>query len=90
MREAAAQARFATFASPSAVEAWVDVASTQAVAICIGETSGKRAKELGFEHVHFPDKPGLKAWANLVEEVLMDGKQPGARSAEEESHDMSP
>lgn len=63
----AAGAELATFASPSAVDTWAERAGTSAVAVCIGETSGKRATELGFARVCYPERPGLAAWAELIE-----------------------
>jgi len=66
--EAAAQASVVTFASPSAVKVWterVPRARDMPVA-CIGETSAKRCRELGYANVHFPDKPGIDGWAETI------------------------
>lgn len=62
-------AELATFASPSAVDTWAERAGTAAIAVCIGGTSGSRAAELGFSRVVFPERPGLGAWAELIEET---------------------
>ncbi|KAJ1626512.1 tetrapyrrole biosynthesis, uroporphyrinogen III synthase [Pavlovales sp. CCMP2436] len=70
MQATAKAAEFAAFASPSALETWFEHAGNGATVICIGETSGARAKELGFERVHYPSKPGLKTWAALIEQVV--------------------
>lgn len=65
-----------TFASPSAVKAWVEIiqgvsrmSPTQVVA-CIGETSAKACKKLGLKNVYFPEEPGVAGWANSIEEGL--------------------
>lgn len=67
MAAAAAGAELAAFASPSAVDTWAERAGTSALAVCIGETSARRARELGFGRVRFPARPGLEAWAELIE-----------------------
>jgi uroporphyrinogen-III synthase len=70
MAASARGARYATFASPSALDTWAERAGTAAIAICIGETSGQRARELGFARVHYPEQPGLHNWAALIVEVV--------------------
>lgn len=64
--ELAKDAELVTFASPSAVRIWAERVGTAATAVCIGKTSAKKARELGFEHVHFPEKPGVESWADTV------------------------
>ena len=44
MAARAREARYVTFASPSALDTWVERAATAATAICIGETSGPAAR----------------------------------------------
>ncbi|KAI0564832.1 Uroporphyrinogen-III synthase HemD [Gracilaria domingensis] len=61
-----------TFASPSAVKSWVrNVGVQEGVTVaCIGETSAKAAREVGFKDVYFPESPGLEGWVNVVCEAL--------------------
>lgn len=62
----AREASVVTFASPSAVRVWAERVGTDAVAVCIGETSAAEATKVGFGHVRYPDAPGLEAWADEV------------------------
>ena len=66
--ERAQAAEVVTFASPSAVRAWVERVGTQATAVCIGETSAAECRRIGFasERVLCPDKPGIGSWADEV------------------------
>lgn len=78
---AALGAEAVTFASPSAVRAWVEIiqgtdkmSPTQVVA-CIGETSANACKKLGLRNVYFPEQPGLMGWVNSIEEGLQQCTQ---------------
>jgi len=55
-----------TFASPTAVRVWADRAGTDAIAVCIGETSAEAARRAGFRKVLFPDSPSVESWADTV------------------------
>lgn len=61
-----------TFASPSAVKAWVSNVgvSEHMIVACIGATSARAAREAGFEHVHYPDAPGIDGWMKAVCEAM--------------------
>lgn len=67
----AREAEIVTFASPSAVRVWAERVGTGATAVCIGETSAKEARGLGFARVHCPEKPGVEAWADTVSRLGM-------------------
>ena len=55
------------FASPSAVRSWAERVGTDFMAVVIGPTSAKAAKELSFKEVISPqNSKGLQAWANLI------------------------
>ncbi|XP_021283828.1 uroporphyrinogen-III synthase, chloroplastic isoform X2 [Herrania umbratica] len=61
-------------ASPSAVQAWVNLISkpdswSNSVA-CIGETTASAAKRLGLRNVYFPAQPGLDGWVGSILEAL--------------------
>ncbi|XP_017981286.1 PREDICTED: uroporphyrinogen-III synthase, chloroplastic isoform X3 [Theobroma cacao] len=61
-------------ASPSAVQAWVNLISkpdswSNSVA-CIGETTASAAKRLGLRNVYFPTQPGLDGWVGSILEAL--------------------
>ncbi|GKV04684.1 hypothetical protein SLEP1_g16807 [Rubroshorea leprosula] len=61
-------------ASPSAVQAWVNLISEvdqwrNSVA-CIGETTASVAKKLGLKNVYYPTRPGLEGWIGSILEAL--------------------
>lgn len=65
----------ATFASPTAVRAWVELVACRpgkwsGAAACIGSTSAVAARKAGLSKVYFPDKPGLEGWVESVLEAL--------------------
>lgn len=68
----ARSAKIVTFASPSAVRAWSERVGTSATAVCIGETSAKECRRVGFasESVHSPESPGIESWAQSVMAVV--------------------
>lgn len=55
-----------TFASPSAVRIWAERVGVGAAALCIGETSAKEARALGFADVRCPEAPGVESWADTI------------------------
>ncbi|GAB0490047.1 hypothetical protein MMPV_001277 [Pyropia vietnamensis] len=72
---AAAQVGVVSFASPSAVKAWGErrgggPVNGTVIAACIGETSAAAARAAGFSRVMAAAKPGLHAWADVVEEAV--------------------
>ena len=74
--EEALQADVVTFASPSAVRAWIDVTQkkchfNQAVA-CIGSTTAKKARQLGFTNVYYAEKPGHEGLIQSILGILRD------------------
>jgi len=63
------------FASPSAVESWVEKvnqgsinASECMLVACIGETSAQACREMGWKEqdIFYPEKPGVDGWAESV------------------------
>ena len=62
----ARQADAVTFASPSAVRAWVRVVGGDLPAACIGETTARAARDAGFSRVFYPERPGLEGWVRSV------------------------
>ena len=74
--EQALQADVVTFASPSAVRAWIDVTQekclfNQAVA-CIGSTTAKKARQMGFTNVYYAEKPGHEGLIQSILGILRD------------------
>ena len=67
--ERAEAASVVTFASPSSVRVWAKRAGTGATAVCIGETSAKEARRMGFGKVVCPAKPGVDSWAACCVDV---------------------
>lgn len=68
--ERAEAASVVTFASPSSVRVWAERAGTGATAVCIGETSAKEARRVGFGKVICPEKPGVDSWAACCIDVV--------------------
>lgn len=72
--ERAADAAVVTFASPSAVKAWLALlapeAARAAAVACIGETSATAAAAAGLRRIHFPDAPGVDGWVQAVQDAL--------------------
>lgn len=65
----------AAFASPSAVRTWVqNGGSSEAVAVCIGPTTERAARGLGFKRVFSPAEgsKGLEPWAELIRKVALE------------------
>ncbi|KAL3689686.1 hypothetical protein R1sor_015995 [Riccia sorocarpa] len=61
----------ATFASPTAVRAWIElVGPWDGAAACIGTTSAKAAKSAGLSRVFCPESPGIDGWVESVVEAL--------------------
>ncbi|KAL2632007.1 hypothetical protein R1flu_016693 [Riccia fluitans] len=68
---AAIAAPVATFASPTAVRAWIElVGPWNGAAACIGTTSAKAAKSAGLCRVFCPESPGIDGWVESVMEAL--------------------
>jgi uroporphyrinogen-III synthase len=61
-----------TFASPSAVQVWVQRVGNHQAAVCIGETSATAAKQAGFKNVSAPQSPGLEAWMSTLKAVYSE------------------
>jgi len=69
-----------TFASPSAVQAWLDLVpasadhmrTAAAAACCIGETTAMACCNAGFHRVYYSDKPGVDGWAAAVDAAMND------------------
>lgn len=61
-----------TFASPSAVKAWVEHVGVRddMIVACIGETSATAARKVGFKRVHYPDCPGIDGWMTAICEAM--------------------
>lgn len=73
--EHALDADVLTFASPTAVRAWMEITghkcNFQTPIACIGSTTAKRARALGFENVYFSEKPGLDGLVQSVVSILI-------------------
>ncbi len=54
------------FGSPSAVSAWVEAGLLRLPAGCIGATTARRARALGFFPVAHPPSPGLSGWVEAL------------------------
>lgn len=79
-KESSERVQVACFASPSAVEGWLQNTeqNTRVFAACIGETSASACKELGWtdDQIFFPESPGLDGWIDAIEkatEAVEDG-----------------
>jgi len=63
-----------TFASPTAVKAWIDVADKYidwaTHVACIGKTTAAAASRKGFQNVTFASQPGLDGLIATVVEIL--------------------
>jgi uroporphyrinogen-III synthase len=80
-RQLAAQAAVVTFASPSAIKAYVKLLlpspplaagceHPHPPVACIGHTSAAAAVRAGLRRVHYPDSPGVEGWALAVQAAL--------------------
>ncbi|KAK9855768.1 hypothetical protein WJX84_006925 [Apatococcus fuscideae] len=71
--DAAASARVVTFASPSAIKAWVKHCgglTHQKPVACIGKTTADAAKALGLQKVYWPDNPGIAGFVASIMDAL--------------------
>lgn len=72
-KTSASHVQVACFASPSSVKGWFQNTNqnTNVWAACIGETSARACRELGWkeERIIYPDKPGLEGWVRAIEEA---------------------
>ncbi|CAB9512260.1 Uroporphyrinogen-III Synthase [Seminavis robusta] len=73
----AAKTQIVCVASPSSIKGWLANSNASSppfsfAAACIGETSAKACRELGFEEdqIFYPDKPGIPGWVQAVQEAL--------------------
>lgn len=73
-REQAGKCRVACFASPSSVKGWLhnSAQKTSVLAACIGETSAKACREMGWaeDQIFYPDKPGIEGWVDAVDRAI--------------------
>ncbi|CAM6092923.1 unnamed protein product [Calypogeia fissa] len=68
---AAMVAPVVTFASPTAVKAWVEhMGQWNGAAACIGITSAQAARKAGLDKVFYPESPGIEGWVDSVMEAL--------------------
>jgi len=79
-REAARGAGVTAIASPSAVNAWVELVGGPEQAdvafACIGSTSAKAAEKLGLKRIYSTDSPGLEGFIEAIEEALQASPHP--------------
>lgn len=70
----AASAPVATFASPTAVKAWMELVAEprnwDGAAACIGSTSANAALKAGLQKVYHPESPGIEGWVESIMEAL--------------------
>jgi len=74
-KEAASQCRIACFASPSAIQGWLQNTNDNnrdVLAACIGETSAEACRKHGWssDRIFYPDKPGIEGWVQAIEEAV--------------------
>mmetsp|Transcript_11037 Transcript_11037/g.22005 ORF Transcript_11037/g.22005 Transcript_11037/m.22005 type:complete len:292 (-) Transcript_11037:36-911(-) len=64
--------QIATFASPSAVQGWLNEAgSLPPLAACIGETSARACMNyMDSEQIFYPEKPGLPGWIDATMQAI--------------------
>jgi uroporphyrinogen-III synthase len=71
---AAAAAPVATFASPTAVRAWMELVAEprnwDGAAACIGSTSANAASKAGLQKIYHPESPGIEGWVESIMEAL--------------------
>lgn len=76
LMETAAAIPVVTFASPSAVRAWIELVAKKSkwngAAACIGSTSAEAARKAGLTKVFYPDSPGIDGWVSSVMEALQE------------------
>ncbi|GBG72605.1 hypothetical protein CBR_g12178 [Chara braunii] len=68
-----------TFASPTAVRAWIShVADAQCewdgVAACIGSTTAEAAMRAGVKRVVYPTSPGMNGWVDVIMQALQQNE----------------
>lgn len=70
----AASAPVATFASPTAVRAWMELVAEprkwDGAAACIGSTSANAASKAGLQKIYHPESPGIEGWVESIMEAL--------------------
>lgn len=70
----AASVPVATFASPTAVKAWMELVAEpknwNGAAACIGSTSANAARKAGLQKVYHPESPGIEGWVESIMEAL--------------------
>lgn len=75
---AAASVPVATFASPTAVKAWMELVAGprnwDGAAACIGSTSANAASKAGLQKIYHPESPGIEGWVESVMEALESQK----------------
>ncbi|KAJ9559844.1 hypothetical protein OSB04_005004 [Centaurea solstitialis] len=68
--EQALSASVVTFASPSAIRAWVNLLPESerwgGSVACIGETTARAAKRRGLRNVYYPSNPGIEGWVDIA------------------------
>lgn len=81
--ERAKSADILTFASPTAVNAWIGLSPINDLAkpvACIGSTTANRARELGFKNVYFSENPGLEGLVHSIISIAMELGKPITQS----------
>jgi len=75
----AAASPVATFASPTAVNAWMELVAGarkwEGAAACIGSTSATAARKAGLTRIFYPESPGIEGWVESIMEALESQSQ---------------
>lgn len=62
-----------TFASPSAARVWADRVGSHFSAVCLGPTTYKETKLLGFTHVSYClTSKGIEPWVDLITSAVKE------------------
>eukprot|EP00537_Pseudo-nitzschia_pungens_P000804 CAMPEP_0172375854 /NCGR_PEP_ID=MMETSP1060-20121228/63708_1 /TAXON_ID=37318 /ORGANISM="Pseudo-nitzschia pungens, Strain cf. cingulata" /LENGTH=259 /DNA_ID=CAMNT_0013103141 /DNA_START=160 /DNA_END=939 /DNA_ORIENTATION=- len=73
-KENSRKVQVACFASPSAVNGWLQNTggNTVVLAACIGQTSASACRELGWKEnqIFYPEAPGLEGWVEAIQEAI--------------------
>lgn len=66
-------------ASPSAIRSWMEIISSVGLwnnaVVCIGETTGLAAKQMGLQKVYYPENPGIEGWVRCILDALLVHRQ---------------
>ncbi len=70
------EAAVAAFASPSAVQAWGVASGARPPVAAIGRVTGRAALDAGFAPAVWPDNPGVRDWARVIQNLYEQKGRP--------------